>query len=54
MISTKQEALEELRDMLQRNTVVLGWSEKPVTFEELIRARQGDEIIDEIYEVIDR
>lgn len=51
---TKQEALEELRDMIQRNSVLLGWAEKPITFEELIRSRQGDEIIDQIYEVIDR
>ena len=51
---TRQEALEELRSMIQRNTVVLGWGEKPTTLEELIRAREGNEVIDEIYEVIDR
>lgn len=51
---TKQEALEELRDMIERNSVVLGWSEKPITLEELIRAREGNERLDEIYELIDR
>ncbi|QYN80557.1 hypothetical protein [Kosakonia phage Kc304] len=53
-ISTKQEALEELQHVLQTQSVVLGWAEKPITFEELIRARLGDDYLNKIYEIIGR
>lgn len=51
---TAQEALIELREMIQRNTVELSWDSRPFSFESLIRAREGDKVLDQIYEVIDQ
>lgn len=51
---TKQDALERLRELIQKQQVVLGWSERPISLEELIIYRVGQEVIDEIYEAIEK
>lgn len=54
MIQTKQEALEALRSLLKEHFVQLGWDAPLISFEELILARDGNDSLNEIYEIIDR
>lgn len=49
----KQDALETMQSWLKDQTVALGWAEPPISFEDLIRARLGDEIVDEVYKAIE-
>lgn len=50
---TKQEALKELRNLIKKHNVVLSWDSSPISFEELIIARDGPEIIKEIDKAIE-
>lgn len=54
MITTAQEALEACRELLQKHNVVIEWGTKPISFEELIIARDGPTELEEIYRIIDR
>ncbi|BBC78168.1 Hypothetical protein KNT65_gp120 [Escherichia phage EcS1] len=53
-VQTKQEALEALRSLLKEHFVQLGCGEKEISLEELIIARDGNDSLNEIYEIIDR
>lgn len=50
---THKEALESLRALIKKHDIILGWGEKPTTLEELIIARDGPELLNEIDKAIE-
>lgn len=49
---TAEEALKQLRELIKKHKVELHWTEPPISLEEIIVAREGNELLEQIYGVI--
>lgn len=49
---TTKEALEQLRELIKKHKIELSWDSAPVSFEELIIARDGPEVFKKIDEAL--